>query len=279
MGQYGCMKEPRKAYQSDLSDAEWQILKPLLPGPRADGRGRPMLHDLREIVNAILYILRTGIQWRLMPHDLPPWPTVYYHFRKWRKNGVWEKINTALREQLRVQEGKASTPSAAIIDSQSVKGSMNKGVQGFDGAKNIKGRKRHLAVDTLGLLLVVVVTAADVAEREGARKLFAKLAQGYKRLKLIWADAGYQGEDFVAWVQRTYQWLLEIVKRPEGLKRFVLLPRRWVVERTIGWLGNYRRLAKDYEECTKTSEAMVYAAMSHLMLRRLAGSDIPCFRA
>jgi putative transposase len=196
------MKEARKAYQTDLSDAEWQILKPLLPGPRADGRGRPMLHDLREIVNAILYVLHTGIQWRLMPHDLPPWSTVYYHFRKWHKNGIWEEITAALREQLRVQEGREPTPSAAIIDSQSVKSSMNKGVHGYDGAKSVNGRKRHLAVDTLGLLLVVVVTAADVAERERAKKLFAKLAQGFKRLKLIWADAVFKAKTLLPGFRR-----------------------------------------------------------------------------
>ena len=236
-----------------------------------------MRYDLREIINGLLYVLRGGIAWRLMPHDLPPWAAVYYHFRKWRKTGLWERVNRCLREDLREKGERERTPSAAIIDSQTVKASLNKGEHGYDGAKNIKGRKRHAAVDTLGLLLVVVVSAANVAERAGAKVLFEKL-RVYPRLKLIWADGGYQGADFSHWIAQTFVWCLEIVKRCDRTKGFKLLPRRWVVERTFGWLGNYRRLAKDYEERPETSESFIYLASSHLMLRRLAGSPIPHFR-
>jgi putative transposase len=265
----------RQAYTSDLKDQEWNILEPLMPTPSS--RGRPQEWPQQEIINGVLYILRAGCAWRLMPHDLPPWQSVYYHFSKWRQDGTWLKLNTALREQVRTADGREETPSAAIVDSQSTKTTAIKGERGYDGGKKVNGRKRHILVDTLGLLLIVVVTAASVQDRDGAKLLLQSVSEklSLPRLQLIWADGGYRGK-LIDWVQETFSWLLEIVKRNDDVKGFEVLPRRWVVERTFGWLNNYRRLSKDYEELPETSEAMIYATMTHIMVRRLAGT--PTFR-
>ena len=257
----------RAPYPSDLTDAEWQKLEPLIPKPKTN-RGRKRKHAYREILNAIFYLLRAGCAWRMLPHDLPPWKTVYHYFRLWRKDGTWERINAALRAQLREADGRKPEPSAAILDSQSVKTADVKGIRGYDAGKKVKGRKRHLLVDTLGLLLVVVVHAADIQDRDGAKQVLAKARQISSRLRLIWADGGYAGQ-LAEWVKATYGWALEIVKRDPDAKGFQVLPRRWVVERTLGWLSKYRRFSKDYEVLTETSEAMIYAAMIHLMVRRL----------
>jgi len=257
----------RKPYPSDLSDAEWQRIEPLIPKPKTN-RGRKRKHPLREILNAIFYLLRAGCAWRMLPHDLPPWKTVYHYFRLWRKHGTWEGINAALRTELREADGRESEPSAAIVDTQSVKTTSVKGVRGYDAGKKVKGRKRHILVDTLGLLLIVVVHAADIQDRDGAKLVLEKAKQLFARLRLIWADGIYAGK-LVDWVKETCGWVLEIVKRDPHVKGFRVLPRRWVVERTFGWLNQYRRLSKDYEVLTETSEAMIYAAMVHLMVRRL----------
>lgn len=259
----------RKSYDTDLSDVEWLLLEPLIPPEKRGGRHRTV--DIREVVNAIFYVLRTGCAWRLLPHDFPSWQTVYGYFRDWRKTGIWEQLNAALREAVREQEGRKAEPSAAIVDSQSVKTTAVAGVRGYDGAKNIKGRKRHILVDVLGLLLEVVVTPADVPERAGAKKLLKRaLGHSYERLELIWADGGYGGQPFHDWVLENCGWLLEIIKRSDDAKGFVVLPRRWVVERTFGWLFRFRRLSKDYEVLPETSEAWIYAAMVRIMLQRLA---------
>lgn len=265
----------RQSYPTDLKDQEWKVLEPLLPPPSV--RGRPMEYPMREIINTIVYFLRAGCAWRMLPHDLPPWQTVYYHFRKWRQDGTWEKLNTALREQVRQAEGREETPSAGVIDSQSVKTTGIKGKRGYDAGKKINGRKRHAIVDTIGLLLIVVVTAASVQDRDGAKLALQSLQQkmSLPRFQLIWADGGYRGK-LVDWVKETFSWVLEIVKRNDDVKGFAVLPRRWVVERTFGWLNNYRRLSKDYEELPETSETVIYAAMMHIMVRRLAGT--PTFR-
>lgn len=266
----------RQAYQSDLKEQEWKWLNRFLPKPSAVGsKGRPQEWPPREIVNAILYLLRTGCQWRMLPHDLPPWQTVYYHFRKWRASGLWEKINRLLREQVRQAAGREVTPSAAIVDAQSVKTTLVKGVRGFDAGKNVNGRKRHIVVDTLGLLLLVLVTSADVQDKPGGKQLLTKLHQklALPRLKLLWADGGYGGQPFVTWVKEKFSWIWHVVKRNKAVKGFEVLARRWVVERTFGWLNNYRRLSKDYEELTESSETLIYLAMSHIMLRRLAGTN------
>lgn len=266
----------RQAYQSDLKEQEWKWLNRFLPKPSAVGsKGRPQEWPPREIVNAILYLLRTGCQWRMLPHDLPPWQTVYYHFRKWRASGLWEKINRLLREQVRQAAGREVTPSAAIVDAQSVKTTLVKGVRGFDAGKNVNGRKRHIVVDTLGLLLLVLVTSADVQDKPGGKQLLTKLHQklALPRLKLLWADGGYAGQPFVTWVKEKFSWIWHVVKRNKAVKGFEVLARRWVVERTFGWLNNYRRLSKDYEELTESSETLIYLAMSHIMLRRLAGTN------
>ena len=263
----------RKPYPTDLTDAEWQFIEPLLPKPRTK-RGRKRQHPLREILNAIFYLLRAGCAWRMLPHDFPPWKTVYHYFRLWRKDGTWERIHAALRTQLREAEGREAEPSAAILDSQSVKTTSVKGVRGYDAGKKVKGRKRHLLVDTLGLLLVVVVHAANIQDRDGAKQVLEKAKPLSSRLQLIWADGGYAGK-LIEWVQERCGWLLEIVKRAPGVKGFQVLPRRWVVERTFGWLNLYRRLSKDYEVLPKTSETMIYATMCHLMVRRLARKTQP----
>ena len=256
----------RKPYPTDLTDAEWQRIEPYVPKPKP--RGRPRKHPIREILNAIFYILRSGCAWRMLPHDLPPWKTVYHYSRLWRSDGTWERINAALRTELRKADDREPEPSAAILDSQSVKTTDVKGVRGYDAGKKIKGRKRHILVDTLGLLLMVVVHTADIQDRDGAKQVLQKAKQYFSRLCLIWADGGYAGK-LIDWVKATCGWILEIVKRDPEVKGFQVLPRRWVVERTFGWLSQYRRLSKDYEVLTETSEAMIYAAMVHLMVRRL----------
>jgi putative transposase len=258
----------RQPYPTDLSAAEWALLEPLIP-PAKSG-GRPRDQDMREIVNAIFYQLASGGSWRMLPHDLPHWETVYGYWRDWQRAGLWEQWNTLLRRQVRARAGREPEPSAAILDSQSVKTSARGGVRGYDAGKKVKGRKRHIAVDTLGLLLGVLVLTADVQDRDGAKPLLRQLKADQPRLQLLWADGGYAGQ-LVSWVAAHCGWVLEIVKRSDVAQGFVLLAHRWVVERTFAWLTRYRRLNQDYEALPAVSEAWVYAAMVHLMLRRLGG--------
>jgi len=220
-------------------------------------------------LNSIFCLLRSGCAWRMLPHEFPHWKTVYHYFRLWRLKGIWEHINTTLRTELRILSGREPEPSAAILDSQSVKTAETPGVRGYDAAKKVKGRKRHILVDTIGLLMIVVVHTTNIQDRDGAKLVLEQVKGTFPRLQLIWTDAGYSGK-LIDWIKVFCGWVLEIVKRSDDVKGFKVLPRRWVVERTFGWLGRYRRLSKDYEGLTESSQAFIYAAMTHIMIRRLS---------
>jgi putative transposase len=261
----------RKPYPTDLSDAQWTRLRLCLPTPKA--QGRPRTHSLREILDGIFYVLKSGCHWRLLPHDFPPWSTVYYHFRRFRLRELWSLILKALRAATRKRVGKNPQPTAAIMDSQSVKTVEESAhPSGYDAHKNVKGRKRHLLVDTLGLLLSVYVSPADVQDRAGAQYLLAGLKALLPRLKKVWADGAYTGEKLAGWVEEQCGWELEIVERSSSTdtKGFTVLPQRWIVERTLGWLMRNRRLSKDYERKVQTSETFIEVAMIRLILKRLA---------
>ena len=253
-------------YTSDLTPSEWDLISYCFP--KAATFGRPRKYSYLEIYNGILYVTKTGCQWRNLPKDLPPWSTVYHYYRTWTKCDLLPQIHTHLREQVRLEAGRKRQPTAAIIDSQTVKSSETSNERGYDAGKKINGRKRHILVDTMGLLLMVMVLPADVQDRDGARQLLKRVSEFYKTLQLIWADGGYAGK-LLSWVHRQMGCLLEIVKRSDNVRGFKVLPRRWVVERTFGWFGRYRRLSRDYERLAITGEAMVYLAMTRLMLRRL----------
>ena len=254
-------------YTSDLTDYQWHLIDYCFPKPSKRGRHRK--HPFRELLNAIFYLVKTGCQWRNLPKDFAPWRTVYHYFRLWKRNGLWNQIHAHLRIHLRMVEGRKTQPSAAIIDSQSVKSTECSDQRGYDAGKNINGRKRHLLVDTIGLVLMVMVLPANIQDRDGARRLLeAFLSQKTRRrIKHIWADGSYKGA-LLETARRLWRCTIEIVKRSE-LHTFKVLPRRWVVERTFGWLGRSRRLNRDYERQATTGETMVYLAMIRLMLTRL----------
>jgi putative transposase len=256
-----------RGYPTDLSDEQWAILQPILPP--AGGRGRPRTLDLRQVINAILYVVVGGIQWRLLPHDFPPWQSVYYYFRTWRHSGQWQRIHDTLRAEVREQAGRHKHPTAGCLDSQSVKATPVVEKRGYDGGKKINGRKRHLLVDTLGLVMMVLVTTAAVQDRDGARLLLRRLGGACKKLRLIWVDGSYRGQ-LLDWVKERFRFVLQPILRCDDTKGFKVLPRRWVVERTFGWLVANRRLAKDYEALPTSSETMIQLAMIRLMVRRLA---------
>jgi len=258
-----------KIYPSDLTNEEFDYIKDLIPPAKTGGRPRTV--SIEAVLKAIFYVTKGGIQWRMLPTDFPNWKSVYNYFRQWKLDGTWIRIHDALRAKVRKKEERHKHPTGGCLDSQSVK-TTEVGTQetGFDNGKKVKGRKRHVLVDTLGLLLVVVVTAAAVSDQGGARQIFKRMRGICKKLRKVWVDGTYRGAEWTAFVTEKYRIALEAVTKAEGQKGFSVLPHRWVVERTFAWLNLSRRLSKDYERLPESSETFVYLAMTRLMLRRLA---------
>ena len=258
---------------SSVTDAQWVILQPLLPPPGNTGGkgGRPEKHPRRLVLDAIFYLVRGGIAWAQLPHDFPPYQTVYGIFGRWAKAGAWQRIHDALRDLLRLHAGREAMPTAAIIDSQTVRGAdtVPGGSAGYDAGKKTKGRKRHIAVDTTGLLLAIVVTAAHIQDRDGAHRLLVALRARFSTISHVWADGGYAGR-LLPWAKKVLSYTVEVIKRTDKTSGFVVLPRRWVVERTFGWITKHRRCVRDYETLPDHHEAMVTIAMIMTMSRRLA---------
>jgi putative transposase len=248
-----------------MTDRQWSTIKDLLPPAKPSGR--PRTTDLRQILDAIAYLLVNGCHWRALPGEYPPWQTVYSYFRRWASDGTWQQIHLKLYQRVRQRHKRSRRPTAGIIDSQSVKMSHLPGIRGYDAGKNVTGRKRHIAVDTLGLLLGVVVTKASVSDTAGGITLLSGLGWVAQKLQLVWTDGSYQ-KSVQQWAHQHTSYVLQPVRRQPSSKGFSVLPRRWVVERTFAWLGQYRRLGRDYEVLPKHSQAMIYIAMTRLMARR-----------
>jgi putative transposase len=263
-------RERARGYPGDLADAQWQVIAPHLPPEMPGRRGRPRTWPLRRIVEAILYLDRAGCPWRYLPADFPPWRTVYGYFAAWRDDGTLARLHDALRAQVRAAAGRSPQPTAAVIDSQSVRAAdtVPRATRGWDNAKKVNGRKRHIAVDTQGLLLAVVITAASVQDRDAARPLLWNLHRASRRVRLVWADAVYSGGRLTSWAA-TLKMTIQIVARRKA-HTFEVLPRRWVVERTLAWISKHRRTTRDYERLPASHEAMILWAMTALMTRRLA---------
>jgi transposase len=270
----GCWCRDRlPCYPSDLTDAQWTVLEPRAREVMAEltvAVGRPMVHDLRAMCDAVSYVVKNGIEWRALPADLPPWEAVYAFFERWNGRGLPQALITRLRDLLRQHQGRQACPTACIVDSQIVKAhdTVAKATNGYHGGKKITGRGRHLAVDAEGWLLALVVTAASVSDKAGAKLLLIRLFDAFSTLKILWADSGYNGKPFARWAKTVAAITVEVVARTSP-HSFQVIRRRWVIERTFGWLMRYRRLARDYERTTANAEAMIYWATVIIMTRRL----------
>jgi transposase len=272
-----CACTCKPGYDTSLTDGEWAVIEPLLPVRNPRHGGRPLKYDRRLILNTILYVLRTGCAWRHVPHDLAPWDAAYRWFAAWSADGTWARVHQALRDQVRERGGRDRQPTAAVLDSQSAKSAEGGEAIGYDAGKRVRGRKRHLLVDTGGLLRHRVVHSASVQDRAGARQVLTGISALFPLLALVWVDGGYVNRvdaGLIDWAARTQNLQLVVVPRNADVRGFQVLPRRWVVERTFGWLTRCRRLARDYERTTAHAEAMIDVAMIRLMAARLAGEDV-----
>ncbi len=272
-----CVCSCKPAYDSSLTDAQWAVIEPLLPERDPRRGGRPLKFPRRLVVDTVLYVLVSGCAWRLVPHDLVPWDAAYRWFRAWTADGTWDRVHDALRERVRVADGRDPQPSAAVLDSQSARSHQGGQAIGYDAGKRVRGRKRHLLVDTCGLVLRAVVHSASVQDRAGAKLVLAGIRELFPQVGLVWVDGGYVNvvdAGLVGWAAEHEGLEIVAVPRNADVKGFQVLPRRWVVERTFSWLGRCRRLARDYERKTAHAEAMIKVAMIRLMAARLAGEEI-----